>query len=776
MRILDRLAFIILQAILFFAPIFFIPSISVPLQTGRSAFFIFGTILVLVLWLIARLRDGVFEAPKTWLYPVAGALGIIYALSAISSAHPATSLMGQGFELGTLAFFGTSIVLFLLVPLIARTEERVFYSYLTLLCSFFLLALFHVIRFFAGPDTLAFGGLLGSTTSAIFGKWNDLAVFFGLTALVSLVTLERVRLSALWSVLAHIALILSLVMVALIGFSPVWTTILIFSFVFLVYELSLGRGRRAEGGVNRHPYYAGLILIVSIIFLFAGATIGDFVSARLGTAQIEVRPTWAATMEVSSATLANDALLGSGPNRFSNEWLMHKPGGVNQTLFWNTDFNYGVGFVTSFLATTGILGAIAIVIFVVLLAILIVRALISTGSSVFGRYLVLSSALATAYMWVFSIIYVPSNGLWVLTLAITGLFIAASIRDGVLSNWKISTKERSAGSFVSVLVVILILVGSLAFGYSAGKKFIASVDFQKALIAVNRDGKLEDGEAYLMKAIALDPSDVYYQSLAELYLGKISNLLNDTKISKEDAQKQFQDLLGNAIGAGQAAVAANPTNYQNYVELGRIFEAVVPLEIQGAYDSAKSTYEAALALNPQSPEIPLLLARLSVANKDNKAAKGYIDQALAKKNDYADAIFLLAQIQISENDVPNAIRSTAAVATLNPNDSGIFFQLGLLYYNQKDYQSSTLALERAVALNPEYANAKYFLGLSYYQVGAKDKALVQFKDLEKTNPDNEEVKNIVSTLEAGKPLFSEQTSSPAKRTTPPVQETTKSGE
>jgi len=61
-----------------------------------------------------------------------------------------------------------------------------------------------------------------------------------------------------------------------------------------------------------------------------------------------------------------------------------------------------------------------------------------------------------------------------------------------------------------------------------------------------------------------------------------------------------------------------------------------------------------------------------------------------------------------------------------------------------------LALERAVSLNPQYANAKYFLGLAYYLNGAVDKSLVQFQDLEKTNPDSAEVKTALANLSAGK--------------------------
>ena len=55
---------------------------------------------------------------------------------------------------------------------------------------------------------------------------------------------------------------------------------------------------------------------------------------------------------------------------------------------------------------------------------------------------------------------------------------------------------------------------------------------------------------------------------------------------------------------------------------------------------------------------------------------------------------------------------------------------------------------------PDYANAKYFLGLSYWQVGKKEEAKKQFEDIEKTNPDNQEIKLILSNIQAGKDPFS----------------------
>ncbi len=766
---LDKAAFIILQVVLFLTPIFFIPSLAVPLQTGRAAFILYGIIAAFIVWAIARLKDGIFEAPRSLFYASAGVLALAYTASALFSANQAVSLSGSGFELGTLAFFLPSLALFALVPLVTKTKEQIFYSFATLLGSFFLVSLFHTIRFIFGADVLSFD-IFTSATANVIGKWNDLGIFFGLSALLSLIALERATLTKLFKILVYVCFVLSMIMLIVVNFAPVWISLAVLSLVFFVYKLSFDKEEGELGA--RIPYHALAVLIISVLFIFAGAKISGLISDSLGTSQVEVRPSWGATMEIAKSSLGANPVFGVGPNRFSSEWLMHKPVGINSTVFWNVDFNYGIGFVPSFIATSGILGILAILLFIGLFVTLAVKALLRPSAAPFTRYLVLSSLFASVYLWIFSVIYVPSAAIWILTLILSGLFVAAAREDGIVGTKRFSVLNRPAASFVSVLLTILALIGAVSFAYFVTVKVLANVYFQKGVITINTTNDLVAGEKSITQALTLAPNDTYYQSLSELYLVKINNLFQDTKITQSEAQAQFQQLLGVAIQAAQAAVAYDPTNYQNHLTLGRIFEAVVPLNIEGAYDSAKKAYDAGLAVNPESPEIYLVLARLEVANKNNEAAKAFIAQALEKKNDYADAYFLLSQIQIADNDVPNAINSVSAAATLTPNDPGIFFQLGLLYYNQKNFQNSALALERAVTLNPQYANAKYFLGLSYYENKDTARAIQQFKDIEATNPENEDVKTIIANLEAGKAPIP-PAANPVKAGTLPVKETVK---
>jgi tetratricopeptide (TPR) repeat protein len=743
---LDAAAFIILQVTLFLAPVFFIPSISVPFIAGKSAFMVYGILAALAVWLVARLRDGVFEAPKSLWYASAGVLALAYTAAAVFSVNHGASLMGQSLELGTLAFFILSLVVFALTPLVTRTKEQIFYAYGSVLASFFVLAIFHIVRLAFGADALSFG-IFDSATSSLIGKWNDVSIFLGLSALVSLVSLEKAELAGAVKWFVRVAFFLSLALMFVVDFAPAWTVLAVVSLIFAIYELSFGKKERT--GSNRVPLYALIAFIVSLLFVFSGGRLSSAVTEGLGISQVEVRPSWGATWDVAKATLASDPVFGVGANRYGSAWLLNKPEGINSTLFWNTEFNYGIGFVPSLLTTTGIVGLLAMLVFIGTYLWTAAKALFRHGSSSFSRYLVLSSLFGSLYLWIFCFVYVPSAPIWLLTVFLSGLFIAALREDGALEVGTVSVSEKPALNFISVLLIIFALIGTAAFAYAATTKTLANVYTQRGLIAIAA-GDIDAGEARIAKAFDLSPSDVGARYVAQIYLARLSDLYAKEGMTQADAQAQFQQYLGAAIQAGQAAVAIDPTNHANHATLGGVFESVVPLEIEGAYESAKQSYEAALLRNPESPELYLLLARLEVAHKDNKAARDYIGKALEKKGDYAEAAYLLSQIQIGENDVPEAIRSLEAVATLSPSDSGVFFQLGLLYYNQKRFADAGLAFGRAVQINPQYANAKYFLGLSLYETKDKAGALKQFEELLVSNPDSEEVKAIVSNLKMGK--------------------------
>ena len=610
--------------------------------------------------------------------------------------------------------------------------------------------------------------------------------------------MELIALSRLFRIFAYISLAVSLFFLVLVDFSTLWFVLGLFSLIFLVYLISFKRDEtHFEPRVNdeevalesiqksrRVPTPSLVVLLVSVVFILAGnngddskPTLGGQISAAFNISQIEARPSWQATFDVAKKTLVKDPLFGSGPNRFVNEWLLYKPSGVNSTPFWNTDFNYGIGLIPTFLTTTGILGMLAWVLFFLFFLSAGFKAILSTTvSDAFSQYLITSSFLTALFLWIFSVFYIPSATILAFTFLFTGLFMASLAQEKLISMKTISFIDDPRAGFVSVLVLILLLVGTVTGGYLVVQKYIASVYFQRGAIALNREGSVDRAEMLIGKAVGFSQSDVYYRALTEIGLIRMSNLFsqNADSTSEEAIRSQFQTLLGGALLNARLAVGVNPSDYQNFLGLGRVYEAVVPLKIDGAYENAKGAYEQALSLNPHAPSIYLTMARLETSKGDNAKARENISKALGEKNNYTEAIFLLSQIQVNEGKIKDAISSVEAASVISPNDSTVFFQLGLLQYNEKDWKNAAGAFERAVTLNLSYANAKYFLGLSYEKLGRDEEAIKQFQDLKASNPDNAEVDLILKNLQVGRAPFVNAAppldDQPQKRSTLPVSE------
>ncbi|MBX4216266.1 tetratricopeptide repeat protein, partial [Candidatus Parcubacteria bacterium] len=352
-----------------------------------------------------------------------------------------------------------------------------------------------------------------------------------------------------------------------------------------------------------------------------------------------------------------------------SEWLLHKPEGINQSVFWNTDFATGFGIAPSSLVTGGIIGFLGWLVFLLLFLYVGVRALVSFSLSRPARYLVVSSFMFAAYLWTFVVLYVPNTLLYVLAFLATGILVAALASENPSARYSLNLLGNPKLGFVSVLFLIFLLIGAAAFGYFFTEKFVSLFYFERSLAALNKEGSVEKTEEYLGKAINLSPSDLYYRAASELNLIKLNALLQQSSVPQDTLRAQFQTLLGAAIDSAKSATDLDKTNYANFLSLGRVYEAIVPLKIEGSYDAAKEAYQKALTLNPESPAILLGMARLEVAKGDNAAARKLIAQAIEKKSNYTEAVFFLAQLEAQEGNIRDAIAKTEEASLLAPNSS-----------------------------------------------------------------------------------------------------------
>ncbi len=778
---LDRFLGIIFPALVFLLPIVFIPSSSIQFLFTKQLVFVTALVVVFVAWILKRLKEGRYELPASSVVLSMGVVVLVSLISAFFSGSVKLSVLGQGFEVGTVVSIFVGFLTIFLIPLFLRTKDKVFSAFSALFISFAVVAVFLLARLFISPNFLSFG-VFGEATANPVGKWNDLGVFFGLITTLALITLEFFPLSKRMKVISYVSLFVALFFLALVNFSAIWLVLALLSVILFVYLYSFSKGPKivdresaeSDKPKRRLPVATLIVAVVSLLFIIFGSYINNKLSEKFNISQLEVRPSWQATFTVAKNTLKHDPILGAGPNQFVREWLKYKDPAVNGTIFWNADFNYGVGLIPTFLITTGLLGLLAWLAFFFFFVFSGFRSVFSPSSDPTLRYLTISSFLGAMFIWIFSVFYAPGNVVTALAFILTGIFVSCLSLEG---HSKIKTGSYTSVSKVSfgfVLLFIVFIVVSVATEYFMIQRFMAYTYFQKGLVVLNTTGDFDKAEVKILKATSLSKNDLFYRALSEIGIIRLNNLVATTndKTPIDTIRAQFQNVLGSTLEYAKQAIAIDEKNYENHVSLGRVYETVVPLKIEGAYEAAKITYEEALKHNPHSPAIYLMLARLEFSKGDNVKTRDYIAQALAKKQNYIDAIFLLAQLEVKEGNTAAAIASVESASVLSPNDPTILFQLGLLKFNNRDYKGAEAVLSQAIALNPVYANVKYFLGLSYEKLGKQTEAIAQFEDLVQSNPDNEEVKLILSNLKAGRSPFAEATDDkPEKRKTPPVEET-----
>ena len=750
----SKISFNVLLALVFLLPIFFLPTQVIPLGLAKISILVIASIVCFAVLAYKMFKERSVAVVDTKLILVVLALPLIYIVSSLTSASPMFSMFGYALESTTAGSILALSLLLLASAQIFRDRSSLIKVLTFFFVSLVILAIFTVIKIVTGDSFLTLNTFYGKMGTPI-GAWTDLAVTMGLLSVMTIFVTEMLPLAKRIKFFTKILFLLSVVLLVIINFFTAWMLVLCSALVLMIYfgtvEKVEGIAYRKREGVRM----AAILLVLSAVLILNPSVNGKDLTTKIsevtGVVNSDVRPNLKSTMIVAKTTLAKNPVLGSGPNTFDKEWLLSKPAETNATPFWNIAFPYGFGFIPTAVATTGILGTLAWAAFFVFYLMLGIKALSKSQENRSDKFIVISTFFVSLFLWVGAFSYAPSQTVIALAFIFTGLFIGALETTNVLNRKEYSFSQSRVKMFIALLLLIVAIAGVAVFGFLSGKKVLAATYFQKALVYSNEGKTMDQIESELGKAISISPADPYWSAVSQVELRRANEALTNTTATNEENQQTFQNALAASIAALQNAINLNPT-YQNWVALGNIYSSLVPkaFGVEGAYESAKVAYQSALSKHPLSPEISLLMARLEVDNKNTKAAREFIAEAISKKSDYAEAYFFLAQLEIDQNNLDRAIESAETGTLLLPNNPGVLFQLGVMKYSNSDYKGAAEALVRALQLVPDYANAQYYLGLSLDKLGKKSEAVVQFENLAKTNPDNAQVTDVLRNLKAGR--------------------------
>lgn len=768
----NKLSFVTLLFTLFVSLFFFIPFTPVTLDASKGFLLSVGVTLSLFFWLISRLGDGKFVVPKDKLILFAMAIPLVFLISSFFSSSLYVSLFGSGFEIGT---FGSMLVLFILFFLCSvhfQTEKRLWYFVGALFAGGLILVVFEVLSVFIG-----FGSFLqGVSSGNLVGSWNNFALLLGLIVLLATFTLELIKTKKLFKVSQYVVLVLGLIFLIIINVPLVWLLVGLFSVIIFVYSISIQHTGvkviQGENSKKKFPFISLVIIFLAFIFLVGSNLINGVIANYVSLNNPDIRPSITTTAQIAYRSFRHDPLFGTGPNTFVIDWALWQPKEIAQTVFWNVDFTNGYSLLSTFAVTSGLLGLIALLLFLITYVARSIQSIRIALQNTISNYFIMTTLMVSIYSWVTVILYNPNIIMLMLAFASSGMLIGILVYQKAVPVKNFSFLSDPRNSFFSILGLLILMVAAASLTYIYVEKFTSIIYFSKGLNSGSTMETLTKSEGNFLKAISLDKNDVYYRSLSQVYLNEIGVLVNDKTTSPEVLKSSLQQLVNNAQQSASLAVSQNPKQYLNYVNLGDIYSALVPLSVTNSYESAIAAYNKASTLAPNNPSIILAKASVEFVNKNNDQARVYIKQALDLKADYIDAIFLLVQIETNEGNLPEAIKQAEYAGTMAPNDPTVFFRLGLLRYNNSDYTGAVGAFEKAVILDNSYLNARYYLGESYKKVGRTADALTQFNILAKVLPDNQDIKDAISGINTPDAVSAPTTSTTTATTAPTATTTT----
>src|SRR6185312_2819099 len=355
-----KLSLLSLLALLFLLPLFFVPSLSVPLTLAKPVLLFIGVFVGFISLLAFVLKRGELRVPRSKLVWAVVLLPIVYFVSAFFSGSSSFGLYGYNFEVGTFVSILLASVVLLLAAIVADDTARVLKLESAIFCS---------------PP---------------LGDWSDLGIALALLAILSLLAVEMLEMTSVVRGVVYGVLVLSVVLLAIVNFSTAWWIVMLASLIIMIYFITMEKPTRVTEGeqtVRRISRVAVAVFAVSLLFVFnptvspTHGTLGNTISSLLNVSTSNVSPALSSTLSVTGPVLKTHPLLGSGPNTFANDWLLYKPVLINQSNFWNTPFTFGLGFIFTQIASVGLLGSLLWLVVIVLLLMLAGKVLVRMSPS-----------------------------------------------------------------------------------------------------------------------------------------------------------------------------------------------------------------------------------------------------------------------------------------------------------------------------------------------------------------------------------------------------------
>ncbi len=356
---------------------------------------------------------------------------------------------------------------------------------------------------------------------------------------------------------------------------------------------------------------------------------------------------WGTSIAIALKTVQSSsthAILGFGPNNFTEAFTALKPLSFNQSPLWYLRFAASRNQPLHILTTTGLLGLL-IYLAIIILGIFPLRKFSSPILHT-TYYILLATSVALQFL------LPPSAITFALFVVLVSLTSPTSLITLTLPRWS-----------PTLILVPALIIAIFWFDqvYSPNKTFNQSIAAIK-----NNQGT----EAYNLQIKAIHKNryhDGYRSVYATTNLALASAFSTKKDLTGGDREK-IATLIQQAIREAKIATTLNPYKTSNWEALANIYHNLIGT-VENAHTWAIASYEKAHTTDPQNPTHLLSIGSIYLGQKEYDQALNYYDQAVLLKPNWANAHYHRALALKAKGNTQAAAQAMQTVLKYLPETS-----------------------------------------------------------------------------------------------------------
>src|SRR3989344_582537 len=364
-------------------------------------------------------------------------------------------------------------------------------------------------------------------------------------------------------------------------------------------------------------------------------------------------------------------ILGSGYGTYITDFTRFKQPVYNQNdALWNLTFFRSSSFILELLATTGVAG---VLIFIFLLF------KIFKNRFILGlTFIAIAASILLPFSFTILALFFILLGL---ASAIRGSTAKAhsegfedvelqlvALKKGLISFDPTPGRQKSTALPAIIFALIVIITGLV--GYFGVKYIISDITFQQSLIAASQNNGAVTYEKQA-SAISIFPyRDAYYRIFSQTNLALANSLASQQPQGgspSAQAQQTILTLIQQSINSGRTSITYGPQTMLNWQNLASIYRSLIGFG-QNADQFAILANQQAVALDPNNPQEYINLGGIyyQIGQWDNAIRQFQIAAAL--KPNLANAYYNLGHALQEKGDLNSALAQYEAVQRLVASD------------------------------------------------------------------------------------------------------------